>query len=699
MSDRFRAMLRTWLTLSACLTLGLILLPATGKAVDVAADTVTRAAGGALIAEGNVIIQKESETLAADQVIYDAKKKSFKAKGNVVITSAGSSIKAESGKMHTVNKTGELHNAEATMKGGERLKAKLLTRDENGIITAEDATVTSCPVDAETWVVKAGSAELDQENGWLTARNARFELAGVPIFYTPYWQQALRRKSGFLIPYVSTSKTRGTEVALPYYLAPAENWDATLTPHWMTARGFKGDVELRHASPLGREEIQVEGLNDKVVSHQRSRLRGDIQRSLPYNINFDANADHVSDHKYLADFATDGDTISKSYLQSKATLSQNVELGDWSLLVRHQQDLTSPSNAKTLQILPRFESGLRLPLMDRGAAFHFDQQSTLFSRKLGEDGWRVDLNPYLEIPWQLSGGGLRSTLKVGGRHTHYWLNDTVGQSTPDRNTFEASLDTRASFEHISDNRQWRHTISPILRYDFITAPDQSALPNFDSSFGKLSMSNLLTGNRFTGKDRVERINRVSLLFETGLQHKDKAGNVARDIVNAKVGAAYDLQRETVDGTILPAPTRPFSNLLGEIAIHPTSNIHLSANGQYDPIDKFWATSYAALSMGSQTGHHLNVSWQRTNAKYATAAEFVNMDATIRLSQRWSVFGTWQYDRLLKITQRASGGLDYRHPCWDMHIEGFRNQLNGTASSSDYGFRFLLGFRGLGSVGS
>ncbi|MES0370659.1 MAG: LPS assembly protein LptD [Mariprofundaceae bacterium] len=699
MKDRFRAMLRTWFILPACLILSLTLLPEAARAVDVSADTVTRNADGAIVAKGSVTIQKESETLAADQVIYDAKKKEFKAKGHVVITSKGSTIKAESGEMHTVNKTGELHNAEAILKDGERLKAAHLTRDENGIITAEDATFTSCPADAETWLLKAGSAELDQENGLLTARNARFELAGVPIFYTPYWQQALRRKSGFLIPYVATSRTRGTEIALPYYFAPAENWDATLTPHWMTARGFKGDVELRHVSTSGHEKIQVEGLNDRVTSDQRSRVRGNIQHALPYSIHFAADADHVSDHNYLADFASDNDVTSKSYLQSQATLAQSVELGDWSLLVRHQQNLSLPTNAATLQILPRIESGLRLPLMGRSAVLHFDQQSTLFSRNSGEDGWRIDLNPYLEIPWQLPGGGLRSTLKVGGRHTRYWLNDTVGQSMLSRNTFEASLDTRASFERISNNRQWRHTLSPILRYDFITAPNQSDLPNFDSSFGQLSMSNLLTGNRFTGRDRIEQLNRVSLLFETGLQHKGGVTTSARDVLNAKVGVAYELKRETVDATILASPTRPFSNLLGEITIHPTSNIRISANGQYDPAEKFWAHSYAALSMNSQSGHHLNISWQRTDARYATAAELVSMDTTIKLSQRWSASGTVQYDRLLKITQQVSAGVDYRHPCWDLRVEGFRNLLNGTSSNSDFGFRFLLGFKGLGSVGS
>jgi len=692
-------MLQTWLTLTGCLMLGLTLLPDAVRAVDVAADTVTRSSEGAIIAEGSVTIERKDETLAADKVIYDAKKREFAAEGNVTITSKGSTIKAESGKMHTVNKTGQLHNAEATLKGGERLKSALLMRDENNIITAEDATFTSCPADSETWQLRASSAELNQENGVLTAKNARLELAGIPVLYTPYWQQALRRKSGFLIPYLSTSKTRGTEVALPYYLAPAQNWDATLTPHWMTARGFKGAAELRHSSTTGHEMVQIEGLNDKVTSRQRGRVQGEIRHSLPFDISFAADADHITDHNYLADFSSDSDTIAKSYLQSEASLSSSHALDSWNLLVRHQQNLTTDSNAATVQILPRFESSIRIPVANDSAAFIFNQQTTQFARRSGVDGWRLDLNPFFELPWQLSGGGIESTLRVGGRHTRYWLKEHTAQSKLSRNTFEASLDTRVAFERISDSHKWRHSLTPILRYDFIAAPDQSTLPNFDSSFGQLSMSNLLTGNRFTGRDRIERINRISLLFETALQHKGGATNGAHEIINAKVGAAYELKRESVDPATLTAATRPFSNLLGEIVIYPIIGISISAGGQYNSSARYWATAHSTLNMASDSGHSLNVNWQHTDGRYATASELITANSELKIAQRWNLFGSWKYDPRLKLTQQISSGAHYLHPCWDLRIEGYRNNLNGSAATSDFGFRFLLGFKGLGSVGS
>jgi len=78
---------------------------------------------------------------------------------------------------------------------------------------------------------------------------------------------------------------------------------------------------------------------------------------------------------------------------------------------------------------------------------------------------------------------------------------------------------------------------------------------------------------------------------------------------------------------------------------------------------------------------------------------ITANANIKMASRWKLFSNLQYDRLLKLTQQVSGGFHYTHPCWDARLEGYRTNLNGTAGKSDIGFRFLIGFKGLGSVGS
>lgn len=688
-------MFKTWFTSTL---LCLMATSASAAGIDVVADTMTKDASGAIVAKGNVTVKREGETLAADQVSYNAAKQQIEATGNITIESQDTTIHADSARMQTGDKSGELEKANVTFKQGERLSADRIIRHTQTSYSAEGATFTTCPEDEETWKVCAEKVEIDQEEGLLTARHATFRVADIPLFYTPYWQHPLRRRSGLLIPYVATGRTRGTEWALPYYLAPADNWDATITPHYMTARGMMGEAEVRHVSSTGAETIQVEGLRDKVTSTLRSRLRGDIQWALPYDMQFAAAGDHVSDRFYLTDFATDGANISSTYLQSRASLSQSFEQGDWALSVRHQQNLKQPSNASTLQILPRLESNLRLPVASDKIILHLNHESTQFSRETGVDGWRVDVNPYIEIPWQLSGGGIQSTLQLGGRHTRYWLRDFPGKQNLKRNTFEASLDNRINFERISSDHRWRHSLTPILRYDYTTAPDQRNLPNFDSSFGQLSMSNLLGGNRFTGRDRIERLSRISLMLETELQHTRGEDSAATSVLQASIGAAYDLKRESVDPSLLPASTRPFSNLLGNITIHPIDTVTIRGDGQYDPVGKFWATASSSIDVSDPSTYNLGVSWQRTDARHAVAAELITASASFHVTSRWKLFGDIQYDRLLKLTQQASGGIHYKHPCWDAMLEAYRSNLSGTAGNSDIGFRFLIGLKGLGSVG-
>jgi len=678
-----------------------LILPCTALAadVDITADKIVRDAKGVATASGRVEIKRTDETLKADTVRFDAAHHRLEAKGHIHIQSPKAVIEAKSAEMDTVSKQGTLHEATVRMPGGERLSAKQLERVDDYTYKAIQPSFTTCPVDHEAWTVCASSAVLDQRNGTFTARNARFEIAGVPVFYTPYWQQATRRKSGFLLPKVGTGKRRGTELALPLYLAPAPDWDMTLTPHWMSARGFMYESELRHASTIGRETVQFEGLYDKVLGRTRGRLRGQTSWQLPYDMNVAIDADHVSERDYLADFASDASDAATRFLHSRATLSQQGEYGDWQLWVQHQQDLTVPSNDATLQILPRFENNLALPILNRLAILHFDQETTRFSRLMGLDGWRMDLHPYMEIPWELAGGALSTTIHVGARHARYWLNDSAALRRPTRTSGEFSIETRAIFEHINADKTLRHTIEPILRYDLVNVGDQTGLPNFDSAFGRLTLDNLLSGNRFSGMDRVESVSRISLLLDSRLQTKTSQKGQAREILKVRVGTTYNIRKRLSDQTLQTEPLRPFSNLVGELNIAPISSLSISAAGQYDPANRFWDTAATALTWTPASGHELRVGYRVTDARFAPEVQAIDVSGKLKFGSRWRALGSWNYDTLLKFTQHASLGIEYHHPCWHITVEAYRiNRPSGSSSASNFGVNFLLGINGLGSVG-
>ncbi len=681
------------------LIIGTLSASALAGQVDITADKIVRDAEGVATARGKVKVKRENETLAADTVRYDAAHHRLAAKGHVHIRSPRAIIDAESAEVDTVSKRGVMHAATVTLPGGERLSAGKMERLDLSTYKALEPRFTTCPVDDQAWSICASEATLDQKEGVFTAWNARFELAGIPLLYTPYWRHSTRRASGFLMPFVASGKRRGTELALPYYLAPSPDWDATFTPHWMSARGFRPELEVRHASAIGRERIRFEGLYDKVLGRTRGRLRGETSWHLPYGVNFSINADHVSEKDYLADFSSDASEAATRFLQSGGMLSAQNSYGSWRLWALHQRDLTTTDNENTLQTLPGFTSSLALPVLDRLAVLHFDQETTRFDRRRGVDGWRMDLHPYVQIPWEMAGGGLSVTFSGGLRHARYWLADTTLARRPKRTSGEFSMETRAVFERISESGMWRHTIEPVVRYDLVNVSDQTGLPNFDSGFGKLTLSNLLTSNRFSGTDRVESVNRISLLLASRLQTRSDWNTPARTVLSVQVGMAYNIRKLNSDQTLQATPLRPFSNLLGEIRINPTASLSLGANGEYDPGARFLDTATGTLDWLPASGHILHATYAFTDARFGPRAQNLGLSGKLRVGPRWRMLGSWNYDMQLKFSQQASLGLEYRHPCWNISVEAFRiNRPSGTSTASNFGAKFLLGLKGLGSFG-
>lgn len=75
-----------------------------------------------------------------------------------------------------------------------------------------------------------------------------------------------KRRSGFLIPNAKYSTKNGVEFSLPYYWNIAPNFDATLTPHYMSERGgVMWENEFRYLTKAGMGLFEFDYLpSDKV---------------------------------------------------------------------------------------------------------------------------------------------------------------------------------------------------------------------------------------------------------------------------------------------------------------------------------------------------------------------------------------------------------------------------------------------------
>jgi len=616
------------------------------------------------------------------------------AQGDVRLETQGMVIQAEALSFDVDSPAAKLKHAKIRTKDGERLEGESLRRIDLETFEGEDVVYTLCEDDALAWRIVADSARLDRDEGVFKARHAKFVWAGIPVLYTPYWSHALSRKSGLLMPHISNSTRRGSQLDIPFYWAGAPNWDMTITPRIMSIRGTMADVEWRHRSKLGAELLQVQSIRDKETGEARGRLRTDMGWTFAPTIDASVNIDAVNDGLYIADFPFySGDRESASYLTSNAAVTWRDGSDSAVLSTRYQQVLGGGSNAATLQVLPRLQTR---NYFDGFAAqdIQLEHQTTVFQRDVGVSGTRIGLRPSWSLPWQAQSGAISANWTVMGQYTDYNSKNFTNTSSS-YGALASSLQLDARFERVFADRQWRHEIKPIIRFDVSSTADQGANPRYDSSLLPLNISNLLQGNRYSGWDRFERMRRLSFLLASSLQTKDEG--VVRTVLDMKLGIAYDGLQETVDAAAAPAPTEAVSNLLAELAWMPWAAWKLNVGGQHNANNTRWVEAHGGLRWTGQ-GEHAYLAWRRSDASYSLAAEALTFSGRLKMNQRWASYAKGQYDLLRKHTIQTTLGLAYSHACWDMSFEGYKSFQVGTNSLTDIGWRFLLTFDGLGSFG-
>ena len=186
------------------------------------------------------------------------------------------------------------------------------------------------------------------------------KLKGVPIFYSPWLRVPVSadRQTGFLFPDASLSPV---DLATPFYLNLAPNYDATLTPRHVSERGTGLTTELRHLNGAAEtevvgavlpddrryaEETDPDGASNRWLSRVRHRGRfGNFTTFVDYSA--------VSDADYFRDLGIDQDVVGQGHLRRFAE-------------IRYADDgLSAGLSAQAFQMLePRSEPHRRVPTLD-----------------------------------------------------------------------------------------------------------------------------------------------------------------------------------------------------------------------------------------------------------------------------------------------------------------------------------------------
>jgi LPS-assembly protein len=222
-------------------------------------------------AVGNVQIYYNGATIEANRVVYDQKTKRLRAEGNARLTEADGKITyGEIIDLTDDYRDGFVDSLRLETADDTRMAAVRANRSSGNYTVFENGVYTAClpckddPKKPPLWQIKAARIIHNQAERMIYFEDARIEFFGVPLGYLPYLatpDPTVKRKTGVLMPILSSSTTYGFGVEIPYYFALAPNYDMTISPRFTTMQGVLLQGEFRHRLENGSYTIRAAGID------------------------------------------------------------------------------------------------------------------------------------------------------------------------------------------------------------------------------------------------------------------------------------------------------------------------------------------------------------------------------------------------------------------------------------------------------
>ncbi len=674
-------------------------------------------------AQGNARFRGRGQSIAADWMRHDRRDNELTAIGNVRMEQGTALTEGARLRYNLDTSRGLMENARYSLSPIEtgaapgartagtsaapafdaRGTGERIVFEGPGLFRAQQASYTTCEPGDDSWLIRAREMHIDKNNNIGTARDAKVEFLGSTIFYTPYMWFTLHqeRKSGFLTPSYGNTTTGGFELTVPYYWNMAPNRDMTIAPRLMARRGVQLRSEFRYLEPSYRGDLQAEYLpNDNVTGVNRHLFKFNHAQTFANGWAGSLDLNKVSDGKYFSDLTTQIALTSQTYLTRQATLSRGGAWGNggthsFSALAQGWQTLQSDPLAP---LTPPYGRRPQLTFTAQNqdvlrSDFDFYSSYTDFSHPTLVNGRRAVAYPSLSLPLTAPYGFV--TPKIGVHATRYVIDQNNTAALPDKSrvlpTFTA--DSGLLFERGANffGKSYTQTLEPKLYYVYIPYRDQSLMPNFESGVQDINFASIYSENQFSGHDRINNANQLTLGVNSRLIDPDTGVELLR------VGVAqryyFSPQRVGVPGVALRSNQSSKSDLLaalsGNIAPHWTADI----GWQYNTDTAATQRMSIAARYQPQPGKVLNLAYRHQVDSFRQ----FDISGQWPIVSKWNAVARWNYSTQDKRLLEAVAGLEYDGGCWAFRIVGHR--LSTATNTSTSAVFVELELNGVTRVGS
>jgi len=452
------------------------------------------------VATGAVTVEREHTTVHADQMTYFEETGDVHAEGNVRYNDPVIAFTAQRAEMNMEKKTGRLFDGDVLFKEDNyHLSGDVLERKgEKEFASKEEARFTTCDGIPAAWCFRGKDVNL-AVGSTLTAKEASFRVRELPVLYAPYlWAPLLTdRQTGFLMPLVSNSSSRGFGLNIPFFWAIAENRDATFVLDTYTKRGIGTGLEYRFVEPGGiKSDWWIYYIHDHELHQDFTEFKALYERRPGSGPSLFVDVNVVSDRDFYREFNPNKEKQILRYLESTGEFSLPFKNSRLYLLGQYWIDLDHDTG-DVPQRLP--EIGYVLHYTRLGSfMLSADTSAVNFWVKNGVSAKRFDIYPRV---LHSMGDEVVLTQIFALRGTAYAFSGhdkTESNLQREAAEYDASINMRL-------HRQYHtitHIIEPSVRYHVISSSEND-IPVYDAveSYKKESRIEFSVLNRIKIKGR------------------------------------------------------------------------------------------------------------------------------------------------------------------------------------------------------
>jgi LPS-assembly protein len=690
-------------------------------ATDVSADTLDVKKDKQTIFSGNVELVHGDQWLNTDKVTFNHDSEQYVTEGQVRYQDRGVRFTAQSAsgdqKADTL-KLGQVHyqfNDEL----GNGVADTAVMKGEIGTLT--NATYSTCPPAQRQWEFSASRIAVNNETATGVAHNVTLRLGGIPVIWLPVisFPTDNKRRTGILSPTIGRDDRNGLDLKLPVYLNLAPNYDATITPRWLSKRGLMVEGEFRYLTPRSTGRFNGTFLpndqihDDRVHGRDRSFLSWQNYTTIDRHWYTAANLNSVSDKFYLGDFGDSIDSTSISLVES--TLGAYGRGRYWTASVSAESwQIASPLLAdgdEPYRRLPRLQATAFKPIsrwFEAGLNFEavrFSHDSLDAANPANavryDGGNRVDFQPYIRFPF--GGNAWFVTPQLAWRYTSYSSLDgqpvELGAGTSATRSLPiVSLDAGAYFERDFGwhGKSYVQTLEPRLYYLRVPYRNQLELPIFDTRELTFGWTSLFRDNSFGGADRQSDANQLALALTTRIL----SAADGRERLSAGIGRINYFDPPRVK--LLPGSPDPSDNgsaWVATVDLAVSDWWTLGLTQQWDPDHQRTDLSSVRSQLRLHNGTIINTAYRyrRNTPNQADALEQTDLSFVIPVNPNWNLYGRWNYSLHDNQTIEALGGFEWKSCCVAVRVLG-RQYIRSFDSRQNLGLYLEIELNGLGSFG-